>query len=151
MNVKGVKQWGIPSYSTAPDLVACTKRGVSNFTTQNELKTENLVVSSSGVGNITIQKLNCNNLVLNNSSVGNVTINGTARTAVLNSEGVGNIKAEGLKVENLEVKCSGVGNITCYATESLRANASGVGSIRYKGSPQVKDFRKSGVGSIKSM
>ena len=148
LNRKGVK--AIISI-TSPTLTGISTSGVGDFNILAGLITPELSVKSDGVGNINIQDLECDKLIAVSQGVGNLNLSGTATEAELKSEGVGNIKAENLKVGELTVYCTGIGNITCYATESITAVASGVGSIRYKGVPTVKMSKKSGVGTIKPL
>ena len=125
--------------------------GVGDFRATAGLKANDLSLQSVGVGNITINDLECNKINVANSSIGNITLSGNANKATLKSEAVGSIIAGDLKVRTVEATCAGVGNITCYATEEIIANADGIGSIRYRGNPKEKIFRKTGIGSIKAM
>ena len=141
----------IDIYIASPQISTIRMSGVGDFSAMAGIKANDLSIQSVGVGNITINNLECNKINVANSSIGNITLSGSANKATLKSEAVGSISAEDLKVKSGDATCAGVGNITCYALEQIIANADGIGSIRYRGNPKDKVFRKTGIGSIKAM
>ncbi len=151
LKIKRNKSSNIQVCISGPQLDNLKMMGVGNFNANEGLKSSDLSIESTGVGNININNIDCNNATVFNSSIGNVKLSGTANKVVLKSDGVGGIVAENLKAKSVVATCDGVGNITCYATEKLNASMNGVGSIKYKGNPKEKEFKKDGIGSIKSM
>jgi len=61
--------------------------------------------------------------------------------------GSGNVDAAGLEVEDCQVSITGAGNCRVYATRSLNVDISGVGTVFYRGNPDV-DYKVSGVGNV---
>lgn len=147
--VKNIKKMKITISS--PKLNGIYFKGVGDVNIENGLKTANLEVESKGVGNVNIKGLTCGNLTVESMGVGDVKLQGTADAANLNSKGVGDIEAKELEAKQVDATSKGVGNISCYATESISASAKGVGSIKYKGSPTVKQLSAKGIGSIKNI
>ena len=95
--------------------------------------------------------LNVDKFAVECSGVGGITMSGTAKWLKLECSGVGSIDAENLKARRVQGDVSGVGGIKCYATDTLKAIVSGVGSFKYTGSPRVKKLNDSGVGSISEL
>lgn len=133
----------------APELHSINSEGVGNFVVKNGLKTKELKIQSSGVGNIIIDNLNCDNLSAILNGVGNIEINGVAEEASFNLNGVGSIKAGNLKANEVKALSSGIGDLKCYAEKSIDISLQGIGSITYSGDPIVKNLRSDGVGKIR--
>ena len=66
----------------------------------------------------------------------------------LENLGLASVEIDRLKGDRLEVENSGVGGISCYASESIEAEVSGVGSLKYGGKPHHNHLQRSGVGEI---
>lgn len=147
--VRNVKKMKI--MITTPELNGITFNGVGNVNIDEGLTTSILSVNQHGVGDVNINSLVCEEVTVSSTGVGNTKVNGTAKMASLSARGVGNIEAEDLEADKVTASSQGVGNISCYAKESIAASATGVGNIRYKGSPQDKQINKSGIGSIKQI
>lgn len=147
--VKNIKKMKITISS--PSLDGIYFKGVGDVNIENGLKTTHLEVESKGVGNVNIQGLTCEDLTVHSMGVGDVKLKGTAQGANLHSKGVGDIEAKELEAKQVDATSKGVGNISCYATESISASAKGVGSIKYKGNPTVKQLSAKGIGSIKNI
>ncbi len=64
-------------------------------------------------------------------------------------EGVGSYEGYELLSTDMNVTVSGVGGAKVRASGTLTATLNGVGSIRYKGDPENKNFNTNGIGSIK--
>lgn len=114
----------------------------------DSLTTDRLKVDNEGVGNLKLMGLNVQELDVESSGVGNITLSGTAERAKLECSGVGNINAEQLKAVAVMAELSGVGNVSCYASERLKGEVNGVGSLHYSGQPKEKQLRRNGVGKI---
>lgn len=148
-HVKNTKKMRITISS--PHLDGIYFKGVGDVNIENGLTADNLEVESKGVGNINIEGLTCDAVTVHSMGVGDVKLAGTARMASLHSKGVGNIEAEELEAKQVEATSKGVGNISCHATEAISASAKGIGSIKYKGAPTVKELSAKGIGSIKNI
>ena len=78
---------------------------------------------------------------------GNVTLTGTANTLNVVIEGAGNIRAFDMVARDVVINLEGAGNADVHATDTLNASISGVGRIRYDGSPTVTR-NISGLGTV---
>lgn len=110
-----------------------------------------LALKNSGASSIKMDSLDTDKIDIVNSGVGSITIGGLADNVKLQNSGVGSINAEKLKALNVKANVSGVGSITCYASEKIEGRVSGVGSLKYAGTPKHKDTKRTGVGSIGEM
>ncbi|MFN7289273.1 MAG: head GIN domain-containing protein [Pirellula sp.] len=106
-------------------------------------------IHSSGVGNIKIEGLDSEQLAVELSGVGGVTAKGKVQNLDVTVSGVGSANLRELLAENVSVTVSGVGGAEVYASKSVNASTSGVGSIKVFGNPAEKKENKSGIGSIK--
>jgi hypothetical protein len=149
MKKKNIKKADLKISISSPNLLSVQSHGVGNFHIKDKIETTKLILRSEGVGNMKINGISCRELNLRTEGVGNVHLQGKAEKVSLVSEGVGNINAAGLESLNVTATSDGVGNISCHATQSIHANANGVGNISYKGNPTDKQLKKSGIGSIK--
>jgi hypothetical protein len=149
MKKKNIKKADLKINISSPDLQSIKSSGVGNFHIKDKIETTKLAIRNKGVGNIKINGISCEGVDLYTEGVGNVSVQGKAEKVNLVSEGVGNINAADLESKSVTVDSSGVGNISCYATQSIKAKANGVGNISYKGNPTDKQLKKSGIGSIK--
>ncbi len=97
----------------------------------------------TGVGSIEARGIQGKQLAIALTGVGNMTIEGNADSLDLNLEGVGSYEGEHFKTKQAIVHSQGVGSAVVNASDQLDVSVSGVGSVEYVGSPQV---RKSGQG-----
>lgn len=116
-----------------------------------KLNTESLKLDNSGVGSMKVEGLQAQAVDVDCSGVGGVTVAGKAGSVALDCSGVGSIHADELEGQAVEAAVSGVGGIKCWATESLKGDVNGVGSLKYKGNPKAKDLHRSGVGSVSQL
>lgn len=131
-----------------------TRHGINIQAKQVRIKiyTNDLTkIHNSGAANIWMEKLDTDKIEILNSGVGEIRVSGITDDAKLVCSGVGSIDAEHLKALNVVANVSGVGSITCHASESIEGSVSGVGSLKYAGTPKHKDTHRSGVGSITAL
>lgn len=114
----------------------------------DSLKTKLLKVENSGVGTIKMRRLDIEKTLVDCSGVGGITLSGVTTWLNLDCSGVGSIDASEMKARRVKGEVSGVGGIDCYATDTLKAVVSGVGSLKYGGNPAVKKLDASGIGKI---
>jgi len=114
----------------------------------DSLRCNQMKVENSGVGSVQLHQLTAKRVSVENSGVGSVTVSGTAEWVNLDCSGVGHIYAKNLKAHRVKGDVSGVGGIECYASDTLKASVSGIGSFKYAGNPQVKKLDDSGIGKI---
>lgn len=89
-------------------------------------------IAISGSGNITANNIKVKNLALEISGSGDFKATGEAQTFTGSISGSGNIKAVDLKTEKANISISGSGSAEVWVTDSLTADISGSGKIRYK-------------------
>ncbi len=105
-------------------------------------------LNTDGVGSIEAQGIQGKRLAVAMDGVGEVKIAGSADALDLNLSGVGSFQGEAFKTKRATVRSSGVGSAVVNVSEQLDADRSGVGSIEYVGSPQVRKSGQ-GLGSVK--
>ena len=106
-----------------------------------QVRSKNINIAVSGTGDVEISSIDAWDVEVSVSGTGDVEIGGRARDAVLKLRGTGDLDAYRLKATHVDATLSGVGGIKCYAEESLRASASGIGSIVFGGNPRTVDVR----------
>jgi hypothetical protein len=104
-------------------------------------------IEITGVGEID-GAIECENFSANISGVGLLTISGDSKDAEINLSGSSVFDGEEFKINNGSIRLSGVGMATIWAVDNLTADISGIGSIKYRGTPTV-NFSRGGFGSIK--
>jgi len=117
----------------------------------DRLKGDRLEVENSGVGSVYLAGLQFVDIEAECSGVGGMELSGLADRVSLECSGVGSIKAEELKAKSVKAEVSGVGGISCFASERIEGEVSGVGSLRYGGTPHEKNLRRTGVGEFTEM
>lgn len=101
-----------------------------------------------GVGSIEAKGIQGKKLAVSLDGVGSMTIAGSVDVLDLNLSGVGSFNGEDFKTKQATVRHDGVGSAVVNVSEQLDATLSGVGSLEYIGSPQIRESKK-GLGSIK--
>ena len=108
-----------------------------------------IVADLRGTGKLEIE-VECDVLEAAMRGTSVFTATGKADNVIVRVEGVGGFFGKHLEAGVVDVKVDGVGNATVNASNELKAPVNGVGSIKYLGSPEEKDFDINGVGSIKA-
>lgn len=130
-----------------PALRKLESSGVGSVT-MDRLNTKALEIDNSGVGNIELKGIEAETLDVDCSGVGSVYLSGVANGVELECSGVGSINALDLHASTAKAEVSGVGSISCFASERIEGDVSGVGGLKYGGQPKQKDLHRSGVGGI---
>lgn len=131
----------------APEMTGLKANGSSEIEVES-LHAPNLVIETSGAGEVEIKQLDTDRLSVVSHGASDVKLAGRAHSASFSSSGSSSIKAADLEAADVEVKASGSSDIQCHATKTIRGSASGSSDIKYKGSPAVKDFGKTGSSEI---
>ena len=124
-------------YVTFKDLKSLELSTVGNVNTDKTFNFNDLTITSSSVGNISL-KLSGDKITLKNSSVGNIELEGKAQTAEFKNSGVGNLDAGDFVVQNLEIDNSGVGNAEVNAAKDLKVSDTMLGKVKNKGAATAK-------------
>jgi hypothetical protein len=131
----------------APTLNKLENSGVASVEI-DRLIADELKVDNSGVGKMYLSGLKLRKLDADCSGVGGMELEGTADEANYECSGVGGIEAQNLKAKSVDAEVSGVGGITCYASEKIKGEVSGVGSLQYGGKPTDRELKRTGIGKI---
>jgi hypothetical protein len=102
----------------------------------------------SGAGGSTLSHVTGDAFTLDCSGAGSVKVDGNVHSLTLDVSGVGSIDAQRLVAQTAHASVSGVGSVKVYASDSLVADLSGVGSVTYFGHPRNVTKHSSGVGSV---
>jgi hypothetical protein len=113
----------------------------------NDLKAGNLDARISGAGNAHLGNLTAGNLKATLSGAGGFAVSGNVADQEIVLSGAGSYRGDELQSRNASVRATGAGSATVRVSNNLDATLSGVGSIKYYGSPAVQQH-KSGLGSI---
>ena len=135
-------------YITFTSLRDIDMSGAGKIIGESVIQSNDLKVELSGAGNIEIE-VDVKNFDISLSGAGNIEVAGKAQKAEISISGAGNFRGFKLISEEVEVSMSGVGKAQVYATEVLDAEASGVGSVRYRGEPKKIRIKAGLLGSVK--
>ena len=103
-----------------------------------DLEAERFSITISSSGDLEIGLLNAGSLDVNISSSGNLDIaGGQVQTLNVNISSSGNYNAPDLESADAEVRLTSSGSATIWARDSLKANLSSSGDLRYRGNPTV--------------
>jgi hypothetical protein len=89
------------------------------------------------------------NIKLN--GVGKIKIaDGKTSDLVIDLCGVGDVEAQYYEVQSVDISISGTGDVKTMVTDTLKGDISGVGTIFYKGNPEIQKS-VTGIGKIKPL
>jgi len=138
----------LKAYITVKDLKSIDVSGAVDLETVNQIKASELSIEASGASDSKMD-ISVERLKLDCSGASKFRFSGTATTVDMELSGASDIFAFELLAENYNVDISGAGDARINVSKRIRAEISGAGSIRYKGSPSEIDQSVSGAGSIK--
>jgi hypothetical protein len=104
-------------------------------------------VALVGSGDLTLQDVKDESLDVSIRGDGDATATGDVQSLAVDLTGSGDINLSELIAKKVSVSIKGAGNVHVHATETLDATLVGVGSVRYRGSPQVTK-KVTGRGSV---
>lgn len=113
------------------------------------LKTEDLVVSLSGSGDIDLN-VSAQTIESTVTGSGNIDLKGTTTSLKVKITGSGDFDGENLKSNNVNAEVTGSGGANVVCNGELKARVTGSGDIRYSGNPTIKDTKVTGSGSIRN-
>jgi len=103
-----------------------------------------------GAGVTAIKKLTGDRFELAHSGVGMVILDGKVNSFRLKAEGVGMVDAKALRAQDVTASVEGIGSVDVYASERLKVNVQGIGSLTYYGKPKSISKTMDGIGSVKA-
>ena len=101
-----------------------------------------------GAGTATVKNIHGGAFSVSMTGAGSVNLAGTAGSLSVSLDGAAHLDAVALKARSVTVSIGGTGSAKVWASDSLTADVSGVGSITYYGHPGHVRRTVSGVGSI---
>lgn len=104
--------------------------------------------SLHGAGDVVIHDITGPSFGLKLRGAGNVSLSGKVDDLEIMITGAGNCDADRLQATDAKVVISGVGDCDLHAVGSLDAAVSGVGSVTYRGDPEVRRAAVSGMGKV---
>ncbi len=137
-------------YVTVKDLKRIDVSGAVDISTDGRITVPELSLDASGASDsefdIAVQKLK-----LECSGASKMKFSGTAVDVNMDLSGASDIFGYDLLAVNYDIEISGAGNAQISVSNRIRAEISGAGSVKYKGSPTEVDQSVSGAGSIKKV
>lgn len=131
-----------------PHLVSMNSTGSGAVTITGFIDTDKeMSISQTGSGTIGINAV-LKKLEIETSGSGTITAKGSTVMLSFTGSGSGNLKAFDLKSDHVRITQSGSGNIDVTVKNSLQADLSGSGRLRYKGSPTRMTIHTSGSAKV---
>ncbi len=131
-----------PSFSFRPPIFRLTMRTIAALQTSSsgkisarDISTGSLRLQISSSGGITIDSLAANSLEVQISSSGSVSVAGAVEQQNIRLSSSGSYSAKNLTSRTAKVNVSSSGSATLSVAESLEANITSSGSVRYYGNP----------------
>lgn len=122
--------------------------GSGNFTSEN-IAAKLITVSLEGSGDVKLSQVAAEKLWMTNNGSGSIRqVSGMASLVLLENSGSGNISANELNGSSISVSNSGSGDVSVGASETLNAQLTGSGDIRYHGNPKTLRKDVTGSGSL---
>lgn len=106
-------------------------------------------VALSGAGAIQVEGATGDEFTAELSGAGRIRVGGEASTLKVRLSGAGSADLKALKARDADIQLSGTGSVEVHATEALAVEVSGVGKVRYFGSPAKRNLHVGGVGAIR--
>jgi hypothetical protein len=109
--------------------------GACTFVANGELKTDSLIIESSGASKI---EMHLSSKAVNASIGGasNLNLSGSTKSLKSTVSGASTLKAYDLKTSVANVTASGASSAQVYVTDKLTTKSSGASSVKYKGEPK---------------
>lgn len=134
-------------YVTMDEIESIATSSAGDVTGETPIKAENLELSASSAGNITLD-VTADEIEVDISSSGDITLSGEARLLDASLSSAGDLNAFKLNVREAEVSASSAGDADVSVSEKLTARSSSAGDINYMGNPKYVDAHSSSAGSI---
>ncbi len=114
----------------------------------DRLQSSDLTARVTGSGEMEIEGITTGKVNAKVTGSGEISLKGSGTDATYAITGSGDIEAKGLRTANVEADITGSGDITCYASQYLKADVSGSGTISYAGKPSKTDIPRRKVRAI---
>jgi hypothetical protein len=138
---------GMIAYVTAKSITGITASGASLVEVQTPITADQMKLDASGAAGIQIE-LSSKEVIANVTGAGSIKVKGVTKELKAVATGAGCLKAADLKSDDVVVSATGAGSASVNAATSLKANASGAGSVKYSGEPKDKKIDVNSSGSV---
>ncbi len=113
----------------------------------DQLVGETISLAHSGVGSMKLRGLRYQTLDADLGGLGEILLEGEVTSQNVDLSGAGSYRGEGLKSQEANIALSGAGSVHVWVETALNAHLSGIGDIKYNGSPSIEQSQ-SGIGRI---
>ncbi len=136
-------------FVTVKELEAISLAGSGDVIVKGDLKTEELKVSLSGSGDVTVASLTAEEVDASLAGSGDIRLGGKLSSELeISIAGSGDVDASELQVQEADVSIAGSGNVKVWVEEDLDVSIVGSGNVYYKGRPII-DASSTGSGSTR--
>ena len=136
-------------FLSSPTIQSIETHGMGNWCLKGKVKSDNLKITSEGLGSIHALELESNKICVNYLGIGNMSLGGTTQLVEIFSGGYGNVNCQDLIAKTAIVRLTKIGKVNCFASESIGLFNDGIGEITYQGNPTFKNLQNGGMGKIK--
>ncbi len=138
----------IKAYVSFGEISHLSSSGAGSFKSTNQIAVPSLRVSGSGASSIDLD-IETAQLSISLSGASNVRLKGKATSHELQVSGASVVRAYDLETEVTSMTLSGASSAQVLALSSLSVVGSGTANLSYKGTPAVKNFKTSGMATIR--
>lgn len=135
-------------YLTVPALSDIDVSGASKLVGKNTFKSNSLHLDLSGASHVEMA-LDVQKLDVDESGASSASLTGKASHQDVDLSGASSYKSFDLNSEHADIDASGASSARLTVQQELVAEASGASSIKYKGSPRMRNVEASGSSSVK--
>ena len=138
----------ITVHVSSPTISGLRLSGSGNIIASDSISSDNMNLTISGSGSISLHSLKATSLDANISGSGDISVlSGQLHTGKFRISGSGNINAINVPAYSVNTTTSGSGKISVNVSHDLDVTISGSGSVVYKGTPEI-NTHISGSGKI---
>ena len=124
--------------------------GASRLEGGNRFAVRDAAFSLSDACNLSLSAVEAESVSVDASGACGFRLSGTAEAVSVEISGAGNGDCRDLKARTAECRLSGAADCSVYASERLKAHASGTSDVEYYGSPAHTEIHTSGASSVNS-
>jgi len=135
-------------YVTYVNINKLSASSAGSIFSEDTIVAGSMEISASSAGTIEVA-LRASSLNVSSSSAADIELKGTVRNFNADVSSAGEIDADELEAVEVEAQASSGGTMKVNVKESLQANASSAGSIRFRGNPDRSITNSSSGGSVK--
>lgn len=133
-------------YIEMPVVARLSANSAGSIETMGTIESNSLRLCANSAGNISAN-IRVNELHTQINSAGDIEINGSANRHYSTLQSAGNLFAYGLTTDTTYIDVSSAGSARIQVNNYLEANVSSVGSIFYKGRPEL-NYRTTSLGRV---